>query len=72
VKKHITSFYDLEVYQRSYKAAIIVIKKIIPELPPEEKYGLSSQLRRSSKVIPRLIVEGYSKKTPKERISKIS
>lgn len=60
-KKKITSFRNLEVYQRSYAASIIVIKKIVPKLPPEEKYDLADQLRRSVKAIPRLIAEGFSK-----------
>ena len=61
-KKPIKSFLDLEVYQDSYKASIIVYKKIIPFLPREEKYDLSDHLRRSSKTIPRLIAEGFGHK----------
>jgi four helix bundle protein len=62
LKNKIASFRDLEVYQRSYKCAIVVIKNIIPKLPHDEKYDLCDQLRRSVKAIPRLIAEGYSKK----------
>lgn len=62
MKKRIASFRDLEIYQKSYKAAIVVIKQIIPKLPREEKFDLADQLRRSVKSIPRLISEGYSKK----------
>ncbi len=62
MRKKIASFRDLEVYQRSYKAAIIVIKQIIPKLPQEEKYDLADQLRRSAKAVPRLIAEGYSRR----------
>jgi len=62
LKNKIATFRDLEVYQRSYKSAIIVIKNIIPKLPTNEKYDLGDQLRRSVKSIPRLIAEGYSKK----------
>ncbi|KPK63222.1 four helix bundle protein [candidate division WOR_3 bacterium SM23_42] len=62
MKKKIASFRDLEVYQRSYKAAIVVIKQIIPRLPKEEKFDLADQLRRSAKAVPRLIAEGYSKR----------
>jgi len=58
----ITSYHDLDVYQRSYKAGIIVCTKIIPKLPKEEKYDLFDQLNRSSKATPRLIAEGYAKK----------
>jgi four helix bundle protein len=62
LKNKIASFRDLDVYQRSYQSAIIVIKNIIPKLPPNEKYDLGDQLRRSVKSIPRLIAEGYSKR----------
>jgi four helix bundle protein len=62
VKKRVASFRDLEIYQRSYEAAIVVIRQIVPRLPREEKFDLADQLRRSTKAIPRLIAEGYSKR----------
>ncbi len=61
-RKPIRSFGDLEVYQNTYEASLIVIKKILPNLPKEERFDLIDQLRRSSKAVPRLIAEGYSKK----------
>lgn len=61
-RKPIRSFIDLEVYQNTYKASLIVMLKVIPKLPKEERYDLTDQLRRSSKAVPRLIAEGYSKK----------
>ena len=60
-KQPIRSFRDLEIFQNSYQAMLIVMTKIIFLLPQEEKYDLCQQLRRSSKAIPRLIAEGYSK-----------
>lgn len=65
-KKILRSFQDLEVYQTSYTASIIMMTKIIPKLPKEEQYDLASQLRRSAKAIPRLIAEGYSKRHQKK------
>lgn len=56
------SFLDLEVYQNTYKAALLVNLQIIPKLLEEEKYSLKDQMRRSSKAIPALIAEGYAKK----------
>lgn len=70
MKKAIANFKDLEVYQRSYKGSLVVIKKIIPKLPPEEKFDLADQLRRSVKAIPRLIAEGYSKRHQKRGFQK--
>jgi four helix bundle protein len=61
-KKLIKSFHDLDVYQVAYKAMLDVFKHILPKLPVEEKYDLVSQLRRSTKAIPRLIAEGHSKR----------
>ena len=60
-KKPIKSFRDLEVYQNTYKASVIIMKRIIPKLPPSEKYDLKDQLSRSCKAPPRLIAEGYAK-----------
>ncbi len=37
-KKRITSFRDLEVYQNTYKAMLIVMKEIVLKLPDSEKY----------------------------------
>ncbi len=69
-RKPIRSFRDLEVYQNSYAASIEVITKVVPKLPKEEQNDLSSQLRKSSKAIPRLIAEGYSKKHQKKGFQK--
>jgi len=55
MKKKITSFRDLEVYQNSYKACIEVMTKITPKLPESEKFDLKKQLSSSAKAIPRLI-----------------
>lgn len=69
-RKPIRSFRDLEVYQNTYAVSIQVIAKILPKLPKEESYDLATQLRRSTKAIPRLIAEGYSKKHQKRGFQK--
>lgn len=69
-RKRITSFQDLEVYRNTYTACIEVMKKLIPQLPKNEKYDLVSQLSRSSKAIPRLIAEGYAKRHQKSGFRK--
>jgi len=61
-KKKITSYNDLDVYQRAYKSCLVVMQKIIPKLPVSEKYDLAHQLSRSCKAVPRLIAEGFAKK----------
>jgi four helix bundle protein len=69
-KKRIRSFEDLEVYQNSYKAMLIVFKDILPRLPIEEKYDIKDQIRRSVKAIPRLIAEGHSKRHQRKGFQK--
>ena len=44
--------------------------KIIPRIPDIEKNDLKSQLRRSTKAIPRLIAEGYAKRHQKHGFQK--
>ncbi len=64
--KTITSFLDLDVYQNAYKSSIVVLTTILPKLPKQEQYDLVDQLRRSSKAVPRLIAEAYSKRHQKK------
>ena len=60
----IKSFYDLKVYQRSYRLALEV-HRIALQLPEIERYELASQLRRSAVSIPLNIAEGYGRKNSK-------
>jgi len=62
-KKPIKSFRDLEVYQSSYEAVMLVFRELLPRLPEKEKFDLKDQLSRSTKAAPRLIAEGYAKNT---------
>jgi len=61
-KRKAAGFLDLDVYNNSYAAMIIVFKKLLPLLPKEERFDLFDQLRRSCKAVPRLIAEGHSKR----------
>ena len=51
----------LEVYQLSYKLTL-KIYEVSKKYPPDEKYGLTSQIRRSSMSIMLNIAEGYGRK----------
>ncbi len=53
----IASFRDLRVWQLSMQLAVDVYV-LAQRLPPDEKYGLSMQLRRTSVSIPSNIAEG--------------
>ena len=57
----IQSFRDLEVYKRSYKAALEMYR-IALAWTKEEQFGLTSQVKRASTSIPLNIAEGYGKR----------
>ena len=61
-KKFIKYFYDLDVYQRLFSLSKVVIKKVIPKLPLEEKFDLVQQMRRASKAATAMIAEGFPKR----------
>ena len=56
------NYKDLKVWQKSYKLCL-EIYRITTKFPKEEKYGLTSQIRRSVVSIPSNIAEGYGRKT---------
>lgn len=64
-KKPIKIFRDLIVYQNLYKAMKIVLIKIIPSLPKEERFDLGDQMRRCCKASPALLAEGFAKRFQK-------
>ena len=55
------SYKDLRVYQKSYEAAKRLYKAVSDQYPVEERYGLSSQIKRAATSIPLNIAEGYGK-----------
>ena len=57
----ITTYRDLEVYQRGMKA-LVAIHKLTLTFPDYERFDLADQLRRASKSIPANIAEGYGKR----------
>ena len=56
------NYKDLRVWQKSYERCL-EIYRITTNFPKEEKYGFTSQLRRSVVSIPSNIAEGYGRKT---------
>ena len=60
------SFEKLEVWKESI-ALVNLIYKITDTFPSEEKFGLSSQLRRASVSIASNLAEGTSRKTNKDK-----
>ena len=60
-------FKELLVWQKSYKLCL-KIYGIAPNFPSEEKFGLTSQIKRSAVSIPSNIAEGYGRKTTADYI----
>jgi four helix bundle protein len=59
------NYRELLVWQKSYRLCIEVYK-ITRGFPKEEKFGLTSQIRRAAVSIPSNIAEGYGRKTTRE------
>jgi four helix bundle protein len=65
-------FKELIVYQKAYQLAKD-IHKITQNFPPEEKYSLTSQIRRSSRSVCVNLAEAYRKRRYKPHfVSKLS
>ena len=56
----VTTYREMEVYQRAYAAAL-EIHRITLKFPKEEQFALSSQMRRASKSICANLAEGFVK-----------
>ncbi|MVN20708.1 four helix bundle protein [Mucilaginibacter arboris] len=56
----------LEVWSKAHQLTLNIYKEILPQMPVEEKFALTSQLRRSAYSIPLNIAEGCGKNTDKD------
>jgi len=56
------NYKELKVWQKSYELCL-EIYRITAKFPKEERYGLTSQIRRAVVSIPSNIAEGYGRKT---------
>ena len=61
------NYKELKVWQKSYQLCLEVYRST-KEFPREERYGLTSQIRRSAVSVPSNIAEGYGRKTTPEYI----
>jgi four helix bundle protein len=61
----VSSYKDLVVWQRSIKLSLSIYR-LTATFPIEERYGITSQLRRASVSIPSNIAEGYGRGSRKE------
>ena len=60
------TFQDLIVWQKAHKF-VLSIYTATKKFPPDERFGLTSQIRRASVSIPANIAEGFSKKTKADK-----
>ena len=66
------SFRDLTVYKKAFSLAMEIFE-ISKKFPVEEKFGLTSQIRNSSRSVCSSVAEAYRKrKYPAHFISKVS
>jgi len=61
------NYKDLKVWQKSYQLCLDIYK-ITKGFPKEERYSLTSQIRRAAVSVPSNIAEGYGRKTTPEYI----
>jgi four helix bundle protein len=59
------NYKDLEVWQKAFQLSI-EIYRLTKKFPQEEKFGLTSQLRRCAVSIPSNIAEGKGRNTDRE------
>lgn len=57
----IKSLETLEAWKKAKEFALRIYLEVLPLLPPEEKWNLNQQLRRSSNSVPANIAEGYGR-----------
>ena len=69
---NIRSFRELRVYQNAFEAAILIFE-LTKSFPPEEKYSMTDQARRSSRSVCSNIAEAWRKREyPAHFVSKLS
>ena len=61
------NFKELKVWQKAYQLCLDIYH-ISKEFPNEEKFGLTSQIRRAAVSIPSNISEGYGRRTTPDYI----
>lgn len=64
----ISKFTDLEAWKEAHKLTLLIYKTTV-EFPLEERYGLTSQLRRAVISIESCIAEGFNRYHFKDRLN---
>lgn len=61
------NYKELRVWQKAYQLCVEVYR-ITRNFPKEERYGLTSQIRKAAVSVPSNIAEGYGRKTTREYV----
>lgn len=70
-KTMIRSYRDLEVWKRSVDL-VMHVYRVTRKLPPDERFGLISQMRRAAVSVTCNIAEGYGRATRGEYLNQLS
>jgi hypothetical protein len=60
------NFKNYEVWKKAHQLVLYIYKDILHQLPPEEKYEISKQLRRAAYSVPLNISEGCGRSSEKD------
>jgi len=60
------SFTDLDVWKRAHQVTLAVYKAT-QSFPREERYGLTSQIRKAAYSIPANVAEGFGRRAPRDK-----
>lgn len=63
----IRTWRELKVWQKSHELVLLTYK-LTAQFAPEERYGLSSQMRRAAVSVASNIVEGFRRRTVKDSV----
>ena len=61
-------FESLQVWQKAHALMLLVHREVVRYLPPEEKWDLADQIRRSSKSVGANIAEGHGRYYYRDRV----
>jgi four helix bundle protein len=61
-------FENLLVWQKAHALMLFIHQQVVPCLPPDEKWDLADQVRRSSKSSPSNIAEGHGRFYYREQV----
>lgn len=64
----IRTWRELKVWQKAHKL-VLLMYKLTARFPAEERYGLSSQMRRAAVSVASNIVEGFKRRTVRDSLN---